>query len=219
MRGDRNCGVMSASIFKITRTRLLKCSTSLRASSRLYSAQVAHSSPLTDTEPPPTSSSTTLDTNASISATSEQPYQPTRTARAKPRKLQSLAQLQTPRKSILEPTGVDIYLSKLQAAGLEPTLADLERCRPRRHVSHTSSQYPEEYRRLVDTLCRSFSKDQLRMFLEMYGADTIWSRPRRRKAEYAEAIMEKQWDWPCLKEIERAKRDKTEVVAKCMLHY
>ncbi|KAG2044734.1 hypothetical protein BDR03DRAFT_937124 [Suillus americanus] len=114
----------------------------------------------------------------------------------------------------LEPTRVDLYLASIHAAGLEPTLDDIERCRPKRHSSPESSKYAEEYNDLLDTLCRSFSKDQLRNFTELYNLDPIWTRSSRRKVEYAESIMEKQWNWPSLKEIERRQRDKTEVVIK-----
>lgn len=114
----------------------------------------------------------------------------------------------------LEPTRVDLYLASIHAAGLEPTLDDIERCRPKRHSTPESSKFAEEYNDLLDTLCRSFSKDQLRKFTELYNLDPIWTRSSRRKVEYAESIMEKQWNWPSLKEIERRQRDKTEVVIK-----
>jgi hypothetical protein len=114
----------------------------------------------------------------------------------------------------LEPTRVDLYLASIHAAGLEPTLDDIERCRPKRHSSPESSKYAEEYNTLLDTLCRSFSKDQLRKFTELYQLDPIWTRSSRRKVEYAESIVEKQWNWPSLKELERRKRDRTEVVSK-----
>ncbi|KAG2159969.1 uncharacterized protein EDB93DRAFT_1196743 [Suillus bovinus] len=114
----------------------------------------------------------------------------------------------------LEPTRVDLYLASIHAAGLEPTLDDIERCRPKRHSPPESSKYAEEYNNLLDTLCRSFSKDQLRKFTELYNLGPIWTRSSRRKVEYAESIMEKQWNWPSLKEIERKQRDKTEVVIK-----
>jgi hypothetical protein len=114
----------------------------------------------------------------------------------------------------LEPTRVDLYLASIHAAGLEPTLDDIERCRPNRHSSPESSKYAEEYNNLLDTLCRSFSKDQLRNFTGLYNLDPIWTRGSRRKVEYAESIIEKQWNWPSLKEIERRQRDRTEVVVK-----
>ncbi|KAH7931101.1 hypothetical protein BV22DRAFT_1053839 [Leucogyrophana mollusca] len=114
----------------------------------------------------------------------------------------------------LEPTRVDLYLASIRAAGLEPTLDDIERCRPPNHAPPDSPRYADEYHNLVDTLCRSFSKEQLRHFGELYKMDPIWTRTSRRKVEYAESIVEKQWEWPSLKEIERKRRDRTEVTVK-----
>ncbi|KAH9947903.1 hypothetical protein B0H21DRAFT_736078 [Amylocystis lapponica] len=111
--------------------------------------------------------------------------------------------------------GVEAYLASLHVAGLEPTLADLERCRPDTHAPPDSPQYPADYGALIDTLSRAFSKEQLRVFLEKCNVGSIWSRPNRTKVQYAESIIEKLWDWPCLKEIERAKRDRTEVSVRC----
>ncbi|KAH0838390.1 major facilitator superfamily domain-containing protein [Lanmaoa asiatica] len=79
-----------------------------------------------------------------------------------------------------------------------------------------SSRYAVEYTNLLETLCRSFSKDQLRRFTELYKLDPIWTRSSRRKTEYAESIIEKAWSWPSLKEIERKRRDMTEVLVKWM---
>ncbi|KAH7911939.1 hypothetical protein BJ138DRAFT_1062086 [Hygrophoropsis aurantiaca] len=114
----------------------------------------------------------------------------------------------------LEPTRVDLYLASIHAAGLEPTLDDIERCRPANHAPAESPRYADEYHNLVDTLCRSFSKEQLRHFGELYKLDSIWTRNSRRKIEYAESIIEKQWQWPSLKEIERKRRDRTEITVK-----
>jgi hypothetical protein len=120
----------------------------------------------------------------------------------------------------LQPTKVDIYLASLQSAGLQPSLEDLERCQPARHALPGSSQYVKEYNELMDNLSRSFSLDQLRHFCVLYELDTIWSRNGRRKAEYAQAIIEKKWMWPNLKEIERKRRDRTEVLTQgtCITH-
>ncbi|OBZ79285.1 hypothetical protein A0H81_00882, partial [Grifola frondosa] len=110
-----------------------------------------------------------------------------------------------------EPSRVETYLASINAAGLEPTMADLERCRPAKHPPPNSPKFTEEYHSLVGTLCRSFSKDQLRRFLEDANMDYHHCRSGRRKLEYAESIIEQLWQWPSLKEIERAKRDRTEV--------
>jgi len=112
----------------------------------------------------------------------------------------------------LEPNKVDLYLSSLRAAGREPTLADIERCRPHGHSHPSSPQYTQDYKALLDLLCRSFSKAQFRRFAELYSLPKTRSM---RKQQYAENIIEIQWKWPSLKDVERRKRDATEVSSKC----
>jgi hypothetical protein len=116
----------------------------------------------------------------------------------------------------LEPNKVDLYLTSLSAAGPEPTLVDIERCRPKGHSDPLSPQYAEDYNALVDTLCRSFTKKQLRRFVDLYGIPGLRSRSTR-KLQYAENIIEKQWDWPSLKDMQNLRRDATEVSTKCKL--
>ena len=72
-------------------------------------------------------------------------------------------------------------------------------------------QYSDEYNALLDKLCRSFSRQQLRAFTILYKLDL---RAIRAKIEYAEAIIEKQWGWPSLKEAQKRLRDRTEVSVK-----
>ncbi|KAG8219894.1 hypothetical protein J3R82DRAFT_888 [Butyriboletus roseoflavus] len=114
----------------------------------------------------------------------------------------------------LDPTRLDRYLASIRTADLEPTLDDVERCKPEGFSRADSSRYAAEYRNLLETLCRSFSKDQLRRFTQLYKLDPIWTRSSRRKTEYAESIIEKAWGWPSLKEMERKRRDTTEVLVK-----
>lgn len=118
-------------------------------------------------------------------------------------------------KNPLDPTRLDRYLASIRAADLKPTLGDVERCKPESFSRPDSPRYAAEYTHLLETLCRSFSKDQLRHFTELYQLDPIWTRSSRRKTEYAESIIEKAWGWPSLKEIERKRRDTTEVLVKC----
>jgi hypothetical protein len=120
----------------------------------------------------------------------------------------------TPRRNPLGPNKVDLYLASLRAAGLEPTSDDIERCRPSKHSHPSSPQYAEDYKTLVDRLCRSFSKEQLHKFAVQYG---LTSTQSTRKVRLAEAIIEVQWNWPSLKAIEKHRRDTTEVSTKCAL--
>lgn len=110
---------------------------------------------------------------------------------------------------------VDEHLAALRAGGFEPRLEDLERCRPRNRPQGDEPGYADAYNNLVDRLCRTFSKSQLRRFGEEYGLESKWTRSGRRKVEYAESIIEKGWEWENLKELARRKRDTSEVVVKC----
>ncbi|KAL4064925.1 hypothetical protein V8B97DRAFT_2010607 [Scleroderma yunnanense] len=117
-------------------------------------------------------------------------------------------------RNLLKFTKAESYLASIRAAGLEPTLMDVEKFKPAKHSRPDTKKYADEYRDLVDALCRAFSKDQLRHFTKLYKLDSKWSRSKRRKIEYAESIIEQQWDWPSLKEMERKRIDKTEVMSK-----
>ncbi|KAI6044928.1 hypothetical protein EDC04DRAFT_2637621 [Pisolithus marmoratus] len=118
------------------------------------------------------------------------------------------------KKSFLDFTKVENYLTSIRSAGLQPTIEDIEGFRPARHSRPGTKKYANEYRDLLGTLCRAFSKDQLRNFIELYKLDPWWSRAKRRKVEYAESIIEQGWGWPSLKELEERHVDRTEVISK-----
>ena len=105
------------------------------------------------------------------------------------------------------------YLLSLLEDGATPTLHDLERLKPPQHSDPRSTKYAHEYRTLLDNICRSFSSDQLRSFTQDYG---FRLGLKRKKVALAEAIVEKAWQWPSLRELKRAQRDRTEVVSRSM---
>ncbi|KAH9847395.1 hypothetical protein C2E23DRAFT_890069 [Lenzites betulinus] len=111
---------------------------------------------------------------------------------------------------------VQTYLASINASGLQPTLEDLERCRPSRRPSPHSPQYVDTYNELLNTLSRSFTKEQLRQFLVQSLGTSRHCRTHRRKIEYAESIIEQMWEWPTLKDVEKAKRDRTEIATKML---
>ncbi|KAI0830635.1 hypothetical protein BC628DRAFT_1416167 [Trametes gibbosa] len=122
-----------------------------------------------------------------------------------------------PSSEFVEPfSRVQTYLASINASGLQPTLEDLERCRPSRRPSPHSPQYVETYNELLNTLSRSFTKEQLRQFLVQSLGTSRHCRTHRKKVEYAESIIEQMWQWPTLKDVEKAKRDRTEVVTKLL---
>ena len=70
------------------------------------------------------------------------------------------------------------------------------------------------FRSVLDRLDRSFTKEQLRRFAEKYQLDPWLWRSHRRKADYARAVVENAWGWPSLRDIERNKREKTEIMTE-----
>ncbi|KIP12467.1 hypothetical protein PHLGIDRAFT_124010 [Phlebiopsis gigantea 11061_1 CR5-6] len=102
---------------------------------------------------------------------------------------------------------VNAWLTRLQLEGIDPTLDDLEHCRPDFHPPTHSIEYATKYTELVDTLCRSFSKAQLQKFVTQCGLP----RRGRKKLDYAESIVEEKWGWPRLEEIVLERRDRTEM--------
>lgn len=114
-----------------------------------------------------------------------------------------------PRKDPLDKTGTEIHLEMLQTSAADLTLQDIENYRPICHSRNVDSpQYTKEYEGLVDKLTRSFSRAQLRDFTLLYG---LPSHSSLKKIEYAEAIIEKQWNWPSLDEVKKRRKDRTEV--------
>ena len=109
---------------------------------------------------------------------------------------------------------VDAFLASLHTTGSQPSLEDLERGRPREHAHPESILYGKQYNEVMEHLARSFTKEQLRQFGEKYQLDPRLSRPRRRKVDYARAIVENAWGWPSLRDIEKRKRERTEVVTE-----
>ncbi|CAL1695351.1 unnamed protein product [Somion occarium] len=108
----------------------------------------------------------------------------------------------------------EAYLAKLHAGGVKPTIADLEMFRLDKHARPDTRRYVEQHNSIVDSLCRAFTRQQLREFLELYNVDPASIRPKHKKTQYAEAILEDGWGWPSLQELEKSKRERTEVSAK-----
>ncbi|KAF8271446.1 hypothetical protein EI94DRAFT_584496 [Lactarius quietus] len=110
----------------------------------------------------------------------------------------------------LEPSKTESYLLSLLTEDVIPTLRDLERLKPSEHPDPHSKEYTVVYRALLDSICRSFSNDQLRSFTQQYGLSL---GSKLRKASYAEAIVEKAWQWPSLRELERARSGRAKVTS------
>jgi hypothetical protein len=119
-------------------------------------------------------------------------------------------------RNLLERTKVQEYLDFVASTNDTVTLADIERCRPPEHGDPGTPEYESGYNSLLDTLVRSFSTKQLRQFLHLYQLDP----PRKRtKWHYAVSIIEHQWGWPSLTEIQKQQRDWTEVTYASRLFF
>jgi hypothetical protein len=109
-----------------------------------------------------------------------------------------------PPPNILEWSPIQDHLEQLAESNGKLVVADIERCRPRRHPLPGNPEYEEEYHKLIDKITGAFTRKQLRQFLKLYD---IKLRADRRKEDYAEAIMVKQWNWPSLDEVREQKRE------------
>jgi hypothetical protein len=112
----------------------------------------------------------------------------------------------------LEPSKTESYLLSLLTDDVTPSLRDLERLKPSKYPDPHSKEYAVVYGALLDSICRSFSNDQLRSFTQQYGLSL---GSRLRKVSYAEAIVEKAWQWPSLSELKRARSGRAEVTSLC----
>lgn len=201
------CSLMSLPLLR--HARLCQLATTRRAASRTrcYSASPAHAQLRREPEPgdddAPVAGPSSAQHEASTATDSVQ-SRPTLAKHSSPDSAETFSRVQT-------------YLASINASGLQPTLEDLERCRPSRRPSPHSPQYIDTYNELLNTLSRSFTKEQLRQFLVQSLGTSRHCRTHRRKIEYAESIIEQMWEWPTLKDVEKAKRDRTEVATKSEL--
>ncbi|KAI0307755.1 hypothetical protein B0F90DRAFT_1813161 [Multifurca ochricompacta] len=113
----------------------------------------------------------------------------------------------------LEPSKTESYLLSLIKDRATPTLRELERLKPSEFSDPRSEEYALEYSNLLDNICRSFSINQLRTFSQQYG---LHLSSKRRKMSYAEAIVEKAWQWPSLRELRRAQRDRIQITSQTL---
>ncbi|KAI0094978.1 hypothetical protein BDY19DRAFT_988764 [Irpex rosettiformis] len=133
-----------------------------------------------------------------------------RRSKAPAKKSKSQAEDQKPPRKPKDPSRVETFLSSIAASVQEPTIADLERHRPRTRPRIETEQYTEAYNALLETLCRSFTKDQLHRCLVQYGVRVKGARSAT-KSYFAKAVVEGQWGWPNLEKVEKDIRDRTEV--------
>ncbi|KAK7049570.1 hypothetical protein VNI00_005601 [Paramarasmius palmivorus] len=138
---------------------------------------------------------------------SEKPSAPTSSTRRRKKSTVKKASGPPP-KNILEDNKVEEYLAEIAATKDTVTLTDLNRIRPRRYAEPTTPEYERDYNELLDKLQQSFNKKQLDYFVEALNVP----RPRARtKIASAVQIIEKAWGWPSLTEMQKRRRDWSEV--------
>lgn len=120
-------------------------------------------------------------------------------------------ELSIPRPNLLEQSKVQDYLDFVASSNNSVTLEDIERCKPKTHATPGTPDYAEDYNLAMENLVRSFSKAQLSRFLELYG---LKPPVKRTKWYYAESIIEGQWKWPSLTDIQKRQRDWSEITIK-----
>lgn len=112
--------------------------------------------------------------------------------------------------------GAEALLASLRAEGIEPTVEDLSTLEPKYVPRPSDKNYVDAYLEHRDRLCRSFSKSQLQKFTDKLQ---LTRKPGRKKFDFADTIMEKYWGWESLGDVEKARRDRTEISKKseCIL--
>ncbi|KAL0951055.1 hypothetical protein HGRIS_007794 [Hohenbuehelia grisea] len=108
--------------------------------------------------------------------------------------------------NLLERTKVEEHLEAIKATSSAPlTIEDLERYRPETPGDPDLPQYEADYKNLVNTLCNSFNRAQLRAFGQLYGLEPRFISSKRTKDQYARAIAEQRWGWVSLAEVQKRK--------------
>jgi len=110
--------------------------------------------------------------------------------------------------SLLVESKVKDFLDHVESIKDTLGLEDLERYRPDRRPMPTSPEFEEQYNTLCDTLIHAFTKQQLRVFLKLYG---LHLPTKSTKSAHVTMIMEDAWSWPSLEKIKQEKIDWTEI--------
>jgi hypothetical protein len=110
--------------------------------------------------------------------------------------------------SLLVESKVKDFLDHVESIKDTLGLEDLERYRPERRPMPTSPEFEVEYNALCDKLTHAFTKQQLRVFLKLYG---LHLPVKFAKPAHVTMIMEDVWSWPSLKKIKQEKIDWTEI--------
>lgn len=105
----------------------------------------------------------------------------------------------------------EIFLDKLLSEGLEPTPEDLERFRPDHYPDPVTqfARYKTTFAEVANDLDRSFTRDQI-VVLITSSLDFTPTKTSR-KNQLIDLILTKHWNLPSPSQLERERKEKTEV--------
>jgi hypothetical protein len=104
--------------------------------------------------------------------------------------------------------GTEEYLHHLKQSIKQPTLEDLQKHRPIRLPSAPSPTYNKVYNDTLDHLSKSFTKQQLLAFEQIFGRGHAKSKNKR---IVLESVMEHGLNIPSPSSIEKGQRERTEI--------
>ncbi|KIY45483.1 hypothetical protein FISHEDRAFT_76662 [Fistulina hepatica ATCC 64428] len=113
-------------------------------------------------------------------------------------------------KTLLSANSVVKHLQAI-ASARETSFHDIESIVPQRSSPPGSDKYVEEYNNFLDKLLRSFSRKQLYRYSKQ---QKLPARSNTKKPDLCMYLMEKQWGWPSLSEIQRRQRDRSEILSR-----
>ncbi|KAH7107131.1 hypothetical protein BKA62DRAFT_825685 [Auriculariales sp. MPI-PUGE-AT-0066] len=108
-----------------------------------------------------------------------------------------------------QPGRSEAFVELLKASVQEPTLHEVERLRPEEQPDLNSAEYTVAFNEVVDSICKRFSKNQIRKMTEEVAQGALKRIPST-KIAWAQLIVTLKWGWRDPKEIasEQAERMK-----------
>lgn len=110
-----------------------------------------------------------------------------------------------------EPGPSETFLSALRETAQEPTLADLDRFKPRHQPKLSSTEYETAWNAAVEAICKSFSRDQLRSMAQEVAHNVPLPE---RKIDCARLVLDRSWGWKNPEDIAKEEKLRVEVQAR-----
>lgn len=151
-------------------------------------------------------STITSDSQAGPSQTPRSQKRRAKSGKVKPSNTKPLAEIRPPSLPRTE-----LYLESIIAQGVEPTLADLEQLRPPEPTERDlrSPMYKTIYEEAIEAIDRPFTKQQLRTLAQQILSKEISRRATKRFI--MDLILTKAWGLPSPAQVEKERRERTEI--------